>query len=297
MDKLARLNELIAYWPVLGAAGRVLLILAIAAALLRLARLAVSKSFARQKRKLKHKEAKIRTLESIALSVLRYTVYFAAGIAVLAELQVPTESILASAGIVGLAVGIGAQNLVRDILTGFFILFEDQYSVGDYIETAGVAGYVEEVGLRVTRLRDFSGVIHTVPNGKIELVSNHSRHPSRAMVDVSVAYEEDLSRVEEVLNQLCAEMAQELENVVEGPRVLGVQQLGPSEVVFRIWARTRSLEQWGVEREMRRRIKLRFNELGIEIPYPRRVLFIGEKGGPDSDNRASVGNRRCRENA
>lgn len=177
----------------------------------------------------------------------------------------------------GLAVGFGAQSLVKDILTGFFILFEDQFSVGDYIQTAGVSGVVEEVGLRVTKLRDFSGELHIIPNGTVDKVTNHNRGNMRAMVDISVAYEEDPDMVRRVLDEVAAEMEGSIPTIVEGPRALGIVDLTDAAVVFRVWAKTLPMEQWAVEREMRRRIKLAFDLQNIEIPYPRRVVISKNK--------------------
>lgn len=218
-------------------------------------------------------EKKVNTLRPLLKSILRYIVYFIAGVTVLRILGIPTESILATAGIGGLAVGFGAQNLVKDVISGFFILFEEQFSVGDYISTGGLKGIVEEMGLRVTKLRDFSGELHIIPNGEISKVTNHTRGSMRALVDVSVAYEEDIDKAIQVLKKICDEMAEEYEDIIEGPTVLGVVDLGASEVVIRIIAKTVPLQQWSIERELRRRIKNTFDKAGIEIPYPRRVII------------------------
>ena len=216
---------------------------------------------------------KAKTLEALLKSVLRYAIYFFVAITAVEALGVPTASIIASAGIVGLAVGFGAQNLVRDVLTGFFILFEDQFAVGDYIEAVGVAGVVEEVGLRVTRLRDFSGVLHIVPNGTIDKVSNHNRGYLRAMVDIRVAHEENPERVRQILEEVAKSVTADTPEVVEGPLVLGITDITEAGVVFRLWARTEPMQQWNVEREIRRRVKLAFDREGIRTPYPRTVIM------------------------
>lgn len=225
---------------------------------------------------------KAKTLETLLQSILRYAIYFLSAVTILSTMGIKTESILASAGIVGIAVGLGAQSLVRDVLTGFFIIFEDQFVVGDYVETAGLSGYVEEMGLRVTKLRDFSGVIHILPNSEISKVSNHSRGNRRALVEVAVSYEEDIEKVESVLEAAMAETAR-LPAVLEGPRVLGITQLGPSEIVFRIWASTKPMEQWGVERELRKNIKQAFDQAGIQPPFPRVVMYSALREGSDKD--------------
>ncbi len=224
--------------------------------------------------KISFDERRVNTLKALLKSVLRYAIYFIAAITILDELNVPVTAVLSAAGILGLAVGFGAQNLVRDVITGFFILFEDQFSVGEYIETAGVGGIVEEVGLRATKLRDWGGQLHIIPNGEITKVTNHNRGSMRALVEVGVAYEEDINHVLKVLGEIAKSMARDYAHVItEGPDVLGVVNLGESEVVVRIIAKTKPMEQWAVEREMRRRIKETFDKEGIEIPYPRRVYI------------------------
>lgn len=185
---LRQFPVLLPFMPLFVLLLRVTIVLAVAFLALRLGAVLIIKLFSGKNSGLKLDTRKAKTLEARLKSVLRYAIYFFVAITVIEALGVPTASIIASAGIVGLAVGFGAQNLVRDVPTGFFILFEDQFAVGDYIEAVGVAGVVEEVGLRVTRLRDFSGVLHIVPNGTIDKVSNHNRGYLRAMVGIRVAH-------------------------------------------------------------------------------------------------------------
>jgi small conductance mechanosensitive channel len=223
--------------------------------------------------KLHLNENKRKTLTSLLKSVIRYVTYFVMLVNILEIFGVRTASLLTAAGIGGLAVGFGAQSLVKDVISGFFIIFEDQYSVGDYIETAGVGGTVEELGIRTTRLRDFGGQLHIIPNGQITLVTNHSRGAMRAMVQVSIAYEEDLDRTLDILEEVCREVKEKRGDIVEGPAVLGVTDMGPSGVVVTIVAKTVPMQQWSVEREIRRAVKERFDREGIEIPYPRTVYI------------------------
>jgi moderate conductance mechanosensitive channel len=214
------------------------------------------------------------TLIMLLKSIMRYGVYFFAAMIVLSIFNVPIASLLAGAGIIGLGIGFGSQNLVKDIINGFFILFEDQFGVGDYIKAAGVEGLVEEIGLRTTSIRNFGGELHIIPNGEINQVTNYSTGNMRVMVDVGVAYEEDPAHVIEVLENLCAEIAQEKgEFITDGPTVLGVNELASSSVVIRILARVLPMEQWQIARYIRRRIKERLDELGIEIAYPHMVLL------------------------
>lgn len=256
---------------VLPTVGKLLAVVVLSRLLLTLGAAIITKLFMPEQRRLTLEPKKAKTLEALLKSLLRYTVYLVASLMVLPMLGIDTNALLASAGILGVALGFGAQSLVRDILTGFFIIFEDQYVVGDYIDAAGVSGYVDEIGLRTTKLRDFSGVVHIIPNSEIGRVTNHTRGNRSALVDVSVAYEEDINKVQDVLDGAMQQLASRLQTVVEGPKVLGITNLGASEVVFRIWAKTLPMEQWAVESEIRKTVKLAFDEAKIEIPYPRIV--------------------------
>ncbi len=214
------------------------------------------------------------TLSSLLNSVANYVINFIVILTVLQLFGVPTQHVLAGAGIFGLAIGFGAQNLVRDMITGFFILYEDQFGVGDVIEVAGVTGTVEEMGFRVTKIRDFDGSLHIIPNGDIQQVRNCSRGHSRVIVDVDVAYEEDIDRALTVLSDYCANFEDEV--LVEGPTVLGVVALGESSVTIRMLARSKPLEHWGLERRIRLGAKKALDEAGVEIPYRRLVLVPTE---------------------
>lgn len=219
-------------------------------------------------------ERRAATLSVMLKNVLFYVVYFISIISILTVLKIPVTPILAGAGVVSLAVGFGAQSLVKDVITGFFIIFEDQYSVGEYITlNTNISGIVEDFGLRVTKLRAFSGELHIVPNGQITEVTNFNRGSLQAMVEVGIAYEEDVEKAQAVLEQVSAEVAKELaDTIVEAPKVLGVVRFGEFDVVIRIVAQAKPLEQWNVERVLRKRIKEAFDREGIEIPYPRRVI-------------------------
>lgn len=222
------------------------------------------------------------TLTGLLKSVLRYGVYFVATMSII-EVFVPNaaKTVLAGAGILGLAVGFGAQNLVRDIITGFFILFEDQFAVGEYVTVAGITGTVEEIGLRVTKIREFGGQLHIIPNGIIDTVTNYNRGGMQAMVEIGISYEENIDRAIQVLKQMSLEFAKTwAEDLIEGPDVLGVVRFGESDVVIRITAKTKPMHQWEIERQLRKSIKEVFDKEGIEIPYPRRVLISTMGGEP-----------------
>ncbi|QNO13813.1 mechanosensitive ion channel family protein [Alkalicella caledoniensis] len=247
---------------------RIIVIIFLAIYVLKIISKLVDKFFASQKY---IDERKIKTLSAISKSFLKYGIYLFAGMMILAELGFSTTSLLAGAGVVGVALGFGAQGLVRDVLTGFFILFEDQFSVGDYVKISGLSGVVTDIGLRVTKLRDFSGEIHIIPNGSVDKVTNLSIGEMRAMVDIPVAYEENLNNVFSVLEGAMEKVKQDFPEIVEGPTVLGVSNFGDSEVVLRIVAQTTPMNQWKIERVIRLYTKEAFNENNIEIPYPRRV--------------------------
>ncbi|HEX5724146.1 MAG TPA: mechanosensitive ion channel family protein [Longimicrobiaceae bacterium] len=194
---------------------------------------------------------------------------------VLGALGVNLGPLLAGAGVVGLAISFGAQSLVKDVISGLFILFENQFGVGDVIRIEGVSGAVEKMTLRVVVLRDVYGVVHTVPNGEIKKVSNLTRTWARVVLDVGVAYREDPDRVIAVLREVGEELANDEHwgpVLVEPPEVPGVESFGDSAVNIRIWAKTLPLKQWDVARELRRRIKHRFDQEGIEIPFPHQTV-------------------------
>jgi len=225
-------------------------------------------------------ERRTKTIQMLMKSISRYGIYFFAILTILSILNVPVGSLVAGAGILGVALGFGAQNLVKDIINGFFILFEDQFGVGDYIETAGVDGVVEEIGLRTTSIRSFGGELHIVPNSEISQVSNYSNGSMRVMIDVGVSYDENPARVMEALEFLCTDIAKEKSDIItEGPKVLGVQDLAESSVVFRIWAKVLPMEQWQMGRYIKQRIKETLDEEGVEIPYPHMVLMTGKEKG------------------
>lgn len=220
------------------------------------------------------------TLEILLRSVITYLVFFMAAIMILQLFNVNTSAILASAGILGMAVGFGAQNLVKDIISGFFILFEDQFSVGDFVETGGVTGTVEEIGMRTCKIRQWTGQLNIIPNGEITRVTNYNRGPMLALVTVSIAYEEDIDQAIATLRQECEGAFREIKAIIDVPQVQGVTELADSSVNIRTTAPTLPGEHWAVERELRRRFKYALDRAGIEIPYPKHVS-LGSKAMGD----------------
>lgn len=218
-------------------------------------------------------EKKSGTLLGILKSVIKYAVYIIMGISILETLDIPTQPILATAGLGGIAIGFGAQSLVRDVFTGFFILFEDQYAVGDYVTIKAVTGTVEDIGLRITRIRSFNGELHIIPNGEIKEVTNVSRGNSLAIVDVMLAYESDYEKAIEILsNTAAAYFEKNKDKAAEKPEVLGIIRLGESELVIRTIVKTVTLQHWKVERELRMNMLEALKKEGIQMPYPKRVL-------------------------
>lgn len=217
-------------------------------------------------------EKKINTLTAVLKNIIKYVFYFIGIVMILDMFNINTSSIIATAGIGGLAIGFGAQSLVKDVITGFFILFEDQFSVGDYVKIGEYEGVVEELGVRVTKVRSFSGELHIIPNSNIQTVTNRTRGNMRALVVITVAYEENIDKVSKVLDEVCQELKENNKNIVEGPTLIGISNLGEYGIDFTIVARTNPMEQWGVEREIRKKVKEAFDRENIEIPYPKRVI-------------------------
>ncbi|PWK16592.1 mechanosensitive ion channel family protein [Tumebacillus permanentifrigoris] len=225
-------------------------------------------------------ERRSKTMTTLLLNVTHYVVYFMVMLTVLSNLGLDVTTLIAGAGVIGLAIGFGAQSLVKDVITGFFIIFEDQFGVGDNVminNNINIRGNVEEVGLRVTKIRAYQGEVHILPNSQIQQVTNYSKTNSLAVLDVSVAYEEDLERVYHVLREVGEQLKADNEAVTGEPQVLGVQNFGPSEVIVRMTVECKPMENHAVGRELRERIKLAFERENIEIPYPKQVnLFHGE---------------------
>ena len=225
-------------------------------------------------------ERRTKTISTMLINITRYVVYFFVVLTVLANFGIDITTLIAGAGVAGLAIGFGAQSLVKDVITGFFIIFEDQFGVGDNVMinmNPNIRGTVQGVGLRITKVRAYTGEIHVLSNSQILQVTNYSKTNSLAVIDVSVAFEEDLQRVFDVLRKVGEEVKETNEKIVGEPEVLGVQTFGAHEVVVRMTIETLPMEHYGVGRDLRKRIKEVFDEEGIEIPYPKQVL-LGKPG-------------------
>ncbi|MGH9165706.1 MAG: mechanosensitive ion channel family protein [Acidimicrobiales bacterium] len=217
------------------------------------------------------------TMAALLRSVSSVAVWSVAVLMVLSEIGLDLGPLIAGAGIVGVAVGFGSQYLVRDLVTGIFMLVEDQYGVGDIVDLGSATGRVEGVSLRTTRLRDVSGTVWYVPNGQIDRVGNTSQQWSRAVLDIAVAYETDIPHATSVMKQAADELwAERLEDgdILEEPEVWGVEDLGADGVALRLVVKTAPERHLAVARELRARIKGAFDRAGIEIPYPQRTVHV-----------------------
>jgi len=226
-------------------------------------------------------ERKSKTLYTVCSSVIKYIIFFFAVCQILSVFGINIMSFIAVAGVGSIAIAFGAQSLVQDIITGLFILAEDQFAVGDVINLEGYSGTVEAIGIRTTRIRSNDGDLFIIPNGQIKIVTNMSKGFNRAVVDISVAYEEDVDKVISVMKDEMKKAFEEklIDGLLGVPNVLGVVELGDSAVVIRISADSAIGENWAIEREIRRIVKNRFDRENICIPYPQLVLHNNiEKG-------------------
>jgi len=198
---------------------------------------------------------------------------------ILSEVGIDITPLLAGAGVAGIAIGFGAQSLIRDLLSGLFIILEDQYGKGDWVQLAGVNGMVEGVNLRRTVLRDLDGNVHSIPNGEVRLSTNYTKEWARVNLIIPVAYGEDLDHVTEVINRVGEELAKDETFgpiIMKAPRVLRVDNFGDSGIDMKILGETKPMRQWEVTGELRKRIKKAFDEEGIEIPWPHVKLYFGQ---------------------
>jgi len=224
-------------------------------------------------------EKRTKTLVGVFMGAGKISIGIIIIFMILSELDIPIGPALAGLGVVGVAVGFGAQWLIRDLIAGTFILMENQYRVGDVIRIADVAGGVEEVSLRKTVLRDLDGIVHNIPNGEIRVASNFTRHWSRAHLNISVAYKEDLDRVMAIIRKTWEEIADDPDwgefLISKTPWLLRVDNFGDSGIVIKVVGETQPIKQWDVMGELRRRIKRAFDEQGIEIPWPHTKVYFG----------------------
>lgn len=223
------------------------------------------------------------TFESLLDNAIRYTVYLIFILTSLPIVGVHITTLLAGAGIAGLAIGFGAQSLIKDLLTGFFILFEDQYGVGDMVKINNFTGTVYSIGLRLTRLQAWTGELEIIPNGQINTVTNYSKTNAQAVLDISVSYDTELPKAMRAITEVLQQLHQENDNVVGEPQILGVQSLGMSDIVLRATIECRPTTQFGIQRLAQQRIKERFDAIGIEIPFPQTVIHFHPSSRENGD--------------
>ena len=247
----------------------------------RISRWITGKIFSAKNKVVIKNAAKAATLRSITESILKIGIYFIGILTILYELGVSQTSLAAVSGSIAVAIGLGAQGIVSDLIAGLFIIVEEQFHVGDIVTINNCTGTVENVSIRTTKLRGIDGTVYIVPNGTISTVTNKCKDYMNALVDVGVAYEEDLDNVIAVLDDEMEIAFEEVNGLQEKPDVLGVNSLDDSAVTIRVVAKCDVKENFKVERELRLRIKKRFDREGINIPYPQRTVRIVENVGRD----------------
>lgn len=231
----------------------------------------------REERVRLRKEARAASISAVMTSTISVAIWVLAVMLVLGELGVDLAPLIAGAGIAGVALGFGAQALVKDCISGLFMLLEDQYGIGDVVDLGEASGTVEEVALRTTVLRGIDGTVWHVPNGEIQRVGNKSQHWSTALIDIDVAYDADLDAVSDVMQRVADDVCARHEissSILDAPQVLGVETLGADGITLRMTVTTTPGSQWGVQRELRAALKAAFDDESIDIPFPQRTVWL-----------------------
>lgn len=262
---------------------RILLILILMLVFIKVAHLLTERLFREFRKDKREKDEEFRkrldTLSSIVGSILTVCIILVAAITIMGQLEIPIGPVLASADIVGVALGFGAQHVVKDVISGFFILLDDQIRVGDVVQIAGKGGLVEKTSLRMTVLRDLAGNVHYVRNGEIDVITNMTKEYSRYVFDVGVAYREDVDEVIEVIKQVDENLRNDPEfkaEILEPIEILGLDQFADSAIIIKARTKTKPIRQWAVGREFNKRLKKKFDEKDIEIPFPHVTLYMGQ---------------------
>jgi small-conductance mechanosensitive channel len=219
------------------------------------------------------------TLSSVIRNLLNVVVWVIALMTILGQLGIEIGPLLAAAGIVGIAIGFAGQSIVKDVIHGFFILLWDQIRVGDVVQTAGKGGLVENINLKMTVLRDLAGNVHFIPNGNIDVVTNMTKDYSRYVLDIGVAYREDVDEVMDVIKEIDEELRKDPQfknDILEPVEILGLDKFADSAVMIKARIKTKPIQQWAVGREFNRRLKKKFDQRNIEIPFPHTTLYLGQ---------------------
>lgn len=255
--------------------AKIIVIIILAVVIAKIGRLIIRKFFENQKKfKFKLDDKRLDTMSTLLASVFKYVVYIGAILMILSDI-LKLQSVLAAAGVGGVAIGLGAQSLIKDTISGFFILLEDQFAVGDLVTINNMMGTVEHMELRVTRLKNYTGDVYIIPNGEIKMVTNHTRDNKMVIVNIPVSYTSNIEKVNELAQKVCDEVKDEFSVFTETPTVLGITELGKTNMNLQINARTFPNEQAAVERRIRFKIKESFEANGIEF-YDRVPLIKPE---------------------
>jgi len=275
------LLDRVPWGEIAASALRIILIIAIAILAYKAAKYLIDRFTARLAERTKDEELKKRetTLAKVISHLVLAVILIVTVITVLGQLGVDVAPVLAAVGVAGLAIGFGAQTLVKDVINGFFILLENQARTGDVISAGGVAGVVESINLRMIVLRDLNGNVHFIPHSQIGVLTNMTKEYSRLVVDVAVAYKEDVDEVMQILKEVGEGLAadEQFKEQITGPyEIMGLEEFGDSAIVIRTRITTKPIQQWTVARELRRRIKKIFDARNIEIPFPHITMYMGE---------------------
>lgn len=282
MEKIKSLLLSDTLWLTIGEKALIIILIIIVAYIVRTLTHRIINGFFKEKKLVKINITTTRreeTIKNLLKNASSYIISFIVIVMILDVLGVPIGTILAGAGVVGLAVGFGAQSLVKDVISGFFIIFEDQFSVDDYIQVTGLEGTVEVIGLRTTKIQGFEGEQYVIPNGNIQEVVNYSIHNGLSIVDINLPYESNIELVEKEIKKIITGMAKEHDEFVNDPKIFGVQMLELSNYVLRVVADTQPTFQWAGARIIRKEIQDKLYQQGIEIPSPRIVVYNREKEG------------------
>lgn len=258
---------------VISASIKILIILLVSYIVTFIGKRIITRIFTLKVKTLNQNERRQKTIVKLLHSTLSYLVYFSAIIAILSSVNINIGGLLAGAGIAGLAIGFGAQSLVKDIITGFFIILEDQFGVGDYIRLNQAEGTVIEIGLRTTKIVGTTGEQYIIPNGQITDVINYSVNNSKAIIDMQVAIDADIEKVERIVKEYLKTLPPKHEELVDVPTFLGVQNVAGTEVTIRIVAETQPLQHYGIARVIRRDVKEILEKNGIPMAYPKMMLY------------------------
>jgi small conductance mechanosensitive channel len=257
-------------WETIGKISlKILVIVVLAAIVVRVGKVVIRRLFkVKLKVPLRQSERREQTLLKLLENTLAYVVYFSAIMAVLSEFDIDVKGLLAGAGVLGLAVGFGAQSLVKDVITGFFIIFENQFSVGDYVKIDAAEGIVEEIGLRTTKIKSFTGEVSILPNGTISRVVNYSKENSLAIVDVTIPFEVGVEKTEKLIENYLTTLGKKDDDFINNPQLIGAQNFTETEAVVRIIAETKPMRHFDSARTIGIGLKKYLEQEGIEIPYP-----------------------------